>query len=228
MWPVFGFQYYLSLCYSIWPLFSQSLWMSFLLLCVCLQFQSHWQMFLFFFYCILHWLFFLHLCQYTTKTQFFFSLFTPRVYVYFVWLLTVKRSPLFQFISFSVEEQSMIKANYFCFLFSCCIIYCVRFSFSFFVALSVFFSLISYCRPSHIFFSVFFFIFFFPEYFCCWFVSVVDEVFRGVLILFFFFYFWIFLWSVVTFFFFFSESLDRIHTESIIVQVWLPPVPFCF
>ena len=77
------------------------------------------------------------------KLSFFFFLFTPRVYVYFVWLLTVIRSPLFLFISFSVEEQWMIKADFFCLLFSCCIIYCVRFSFSFFSRFECFFFLIS-------------------------------------------------------------------------------------
>ena len=122
--------------------------MSFLLLCVCLQFQCHRQMF----FCFLSSFFFLLHSTLTVfltptsvfhKNSVFFFLFTPRVYVYFVWLLTVIRSPLFLFISFSVEEQWMIKADFFCLLFSCCIIYCVRFSFSFFSRFECFFFLIS-------------------------------------------------------------------------------------
>ena len=113
----------------------------------------------------------------------FFFLFTPRVYVYFVWLLTVIRSPLFLFISFSVEEQWMIKADFFCLLFSCCIIYCVRFSFSFFSRFECFFFKSPNVGLLTFFLRFFFFIFFFfPEYFCCCFVSVVDEVFRVVLL----------------------------------------------
>ena len=117
------------------------------------------------------------------NSVFFFFLFTPRVYVYFVWLLTVIRSPLFLFISFSVEEQWMIKADFFCLLFSCCIIYCVRFSFSFFSRFECFFFKSPYVGLLTFFLRFFFFFFFFfPEYFCCCFVSVVDEVFRVVLL----------------------------------------------